>query len=117
MARYSRDYIGERRTCSIGIKLTPTEKQEFEAAAQALDVPLSTYLRDLCAQRKAKTTSTPATRRNPEAKAIMRELSAIGNNINQLAKHANTLDEMPSQAVLLTAIDRLKEAMAHILDL
>jgi hypothetical protein len=115
VARYSRDYIGERRTCSVGIKLTPTEKLEFEAAAQALDVSLSTYLRDLCANR------TPgigaASRRNPEAKAIMRELSAIGNNINQLAKHANTVDEMPSQAALLTAIDRLKEAMAHILEL
>ncbi len=115
MARYSRDYIGERRTCSVGIKLTPTEKLEFEAAASALDVSLSTYLRDLCAERSAK--MSPATRRNPEARAIMRELSAIGNNINQLAKHANTVDEMPSQAALLTAIDRLKEAMAHILDL
>ena len=38
MARYSRDYIGERRTCSVGIKLTPTEKLEFEAAARALDL-------------------------------------------------------------------------------
>jgi hypothetical protein len=115
VARYVRNYIGERRTCSVGIKLTPTERLEFEAAANALGMTLSVYLRDLCAKRSANVASV--IRRSPEAKAIMRELSAIGNNINQLAKHANTVDEMPSRAVLLTAIDRLKEAMAHILEL
>jgi hypothetical protein len=94
--------------------LTPTERLEFEAAAKALDVSLSTYLRDLVAKRLP---AVGAGRRSPEAKAIMQELSAIGNNINQLARHANTVDEMPARAVLLTAMDRLKKAMAHVLDL
>jgi hypothetical protein len=42
-----------------------------------------------------------ATRRNPEAKALMRELelvgrelSAIGNNLNQLARHLNSTGDL-----------------------
>jgi hypothetical protein len=30
-----------------------------------------------------------ATPRNPEVKALMRELSAIGNNLNQIARELN----------------------------
>ena len=116
MARYDRNYIGERRTRSVGIKLTPTERQEFETAANALGVPLSAYMRDLCVKR-SPTAAAPALRRSPQNKALLNELSAIGNNVNQLAKHANTVDELPALPVLLAAMEAVKKAMAHVLEL
>jgi mobilization protein NikA len=114
MARYEQNYAGERRSYLLGIKLTPTEKRTFKAAADAKDVPLSTYVRDYCLKRSRK---HEAPRRNPEFKALLHELSAIGNNLNQLARHANTSHEMPSRMALAGALDKLKEAMGHVLDL
>jgi uncharacterized protein (DUF1778 family) len=114
MARYQKNYVGERRTRSLGIKLTPNERAEFEAAAEATGVPLSTYVRDLALKRAA---TVGAPRRNPQAKALLRELSAIGNNINQLARHANTRNELPTLLVLKAAMTTLREAMARVIEL
>src|SRR5277367_1647962 len=93
MARYEQSYVGERRTSSIGVKLTPTERTKLETAADAVGVPLSTYVRELCIRRSPQ--AVAAIRRNPEAKALLNELNAIGNNINQIAKYANTHGELP----------------------
>src|SRR5208282_3391455 len=98
MARYERTYAGEHRTRSVGVKLTPTERAELETAATAEGVPLSAYVRDLCLRRQP--TVVAATRRNPEAKALLFELSAIGNNLNQLARRANIHDELPERSEL-----------------
>jgi len=115
MARYEQNYEGERRTRSIGIKLTPTERAEFEAAAEEIGVPLSAYVRELAIKRSPQVAGM--VRRNPQAKALLREISAIGNNINQLARHANAQNELPSLSVLKTATAALRDALAHILEL
>lgn len=115
MARYERTFVGEHRTRSLGVKLTPSERAELEAAAVAEGVPLSTYVRELCLRRSP--TVVAATRRNPEAKALMFELSAIGNNLNQLARRANIHDELPERADLKAALDALKVVMARVLAL
>lgn len=115
MARYERTYTGEHRTRLIGIKLTPSEHGELAAAADADGVPISAYVRDLCLRRPA--TVVAATRRNPEAKALLYELNAIGNNLNQLARRANIHDAMPDRADLDAALEMLKRVMAHVLAL
>jgi hypothetical protein len=115
MARYEQTYAGEHRTRSLGVKLTPSERAELEAAAAAEGVPLSAYVRQLCLRRQS--TVVAATRRNPEAKALMFELSSIGNNLNQLARKANIHDELPDRADLKDALEALKTVMAHVLAL
>ncbi len=115
MARYEQTFTGERRTRSIGIKLTPSERAEFEAAAEAMGMPVSAYVRELAMKRSPQ--GAPMVHRDPQAKALLRELNAIGNNINQLARQANTQNEMPSLSALKTAMAALREAMAHIIDL
>jgi hypothetical protein len=115
MARYERTYAGEHRTRSIGVKLTPTERADLEAAAVAEGVPLSTYVRELCLRRSP--TVVAATRRNPEAKALMFELSAIGNNLNQLTRRANIHDALPERDELDATLAALKKAIARVLDL
>jgi hypothetical protein len=56
-------------------------------------------------------------RRNPEAKRLMYELSAIGNNLNQLARVANTVHAAPQEHELKAMIEILKAAMARVLAL
>ena len=115
MARYERTYSGEHRTRLIGVKLTPTEHAELEAAAGAEGACISAYVRELCLRRSP--TVVAATRRNPEAKALLFELSAIGNNLNQLARKAHIHDELPERADLKSALEALKVVMAHVLGL
>jgi hypothetical protein len=56
-------------------------------------------------------------RRNPQAKRLLHELSAIGNNLNQLARVANTKRQAPQEGELRAAIEVLKAAMARVLSL
>jgi hypothetical protein len=100
MARYERTFTGERRTEKVTLQLTPTERAELEDASQGQGAPnLSTYARELLFRRSAAVVA--ATRRNPEAKAIMEaldaaayELAAIGNNLNQIARALNTTGDL-----------------------
>ena len=95
MPRYERTYTGEYRTEVVTVKFTPSERRELEDAATQHGAPkLSIFVRELLFRRVP-------TRRNPEAKAIIdamnaagRELQAIGNNLNQIARHLNTTGEL-----------------------
>jgi hypothetical protein len=117
MARHRKTYTGERRTVHLGVQLTPTERAELEFAAAQAGARLSQYVRELCLRRSADATTVGGARRNPEAKRLMFELSAIGNNLNQLARVANTTRTAPQEAELRAAIEVLKATMAHVLAL
>jgi hypothetical protein len=115
MARYARADATERRTAFIGIQLTPSERDELDAAATKQGATVSAYTRECLFRRSAAIVA--ATRRNPEAAALMRELSAIGNNLNQIARQLNTTGEMRDPAMLDAALELLKPAMSRVLDL
>lgn len=115
MARYEQGYSGPHRTCSIGVKLTPDERAELEVAAKEQGAPLSTYVRELCLRRVP--VMVAGARRNPEAKALLYELNAIGNNLNQLARRSNIKDEPPPPDELHAALTALKAAIARVLAL
>src|SRR4051794_38235632 len=87
MARYDRAYAGERRTAPLRLQLTPSERASLEAAAAQQGASISAYAREQLFRRSAAIVA--GTRRNPEAAALMRELSAIGNNLNQIARYLN----------------------------
>ena len=115
MARYERSFSGEHRTRSVGIKLTPTERAELEAAASEHGARLSDYIRELCLRKQAPVVAS--TRRNPDAKALLFELSAIGNNLNQLVRKAHIHDELQARDDLKAVVEAVKRAMAKVLDL
>lgn len=92
MSRYARSYDGERRTELLGVKLTPTERAELDAAARQQGACTSTYARELLFRRSAAVIA--GTRRNPDAAEIARELSAIGNNLNQITRHMHVSGEL-----------------------
>lgn len=99
----------------MGIKLTPNERAGLEAAAAAQGAPLSAYIRALCLKRS--TSIVAAAGRNPEAKALLYELSAIGNNLNQLARRSHISGEPPAPDELEPALRALKAAIARVLAL
>jgi hypothetical protein len=131
LARYDRSYVGERRTVKRTVKFTPSEDQELEAAAALQGATLSDYTRELLFRRSAGVVA--ATRRHPEAAAVMRalddlghSLSANGNNLNQIAHHLNMRGELrdADPALLefalerhLEAVEQVKLAIARVLDL
>jgi uncharacterized protein (DUF1778 family) len=117
MARLRKTYTGERRTVHLGVQLTPSERAELEFAATAAGTGLSQFVREACFRRAAETSTVGGARRNPEAKRLMYELSAIGNNLNQLARIANTVRAAPQEEQLKTTIEILKATMAHVLSL
>jgi hypothetical protein len=99
MARYDRSYTGERRTEHIGFYVTPSEAAELDAGRTRRGATRSEYARELLFRRSAEIVA--GTRRNPEAAAIIRALdhaayqnSAVGNLLNQLARHGHTTGEL-----------------------
>jgi hypothetical protein len=117
MARHRKTYTGERRTVHLGVQLTPTERAELEEAAAQSGASLSQYVRELCLRRSDVAAAVGGARRNPEAKRLMYELSAIGNNLNQLTRVANTTHAAPHIDELRQAIEVLKATMARVLSL
>jgi len=115
MARYERTYSGERRTAFVGLHVTPSERAELEAAAAQQGANVSDYSRELLFRRSAAIVA--GTRRNPEAATLARELSALGNNLNQIARHANTTGELPDLELLDELIELIKDALSRVIAL
>jgi hypothetical protein len=115
MGRYAQHDASERRTARLSVKLTPTEQQALAAHAASQGATPSTFARELIFRRSAAVVA--ATRRNPEAAELLRELSAIGNNLNQLAHRANETRRIASENALLVALDLHRQAIARVLDL
>lgn len=123
MARYERSYTGERRTEGLRLKLTPSERAQLEAGATQWRAPtLSAYARELLLARSGRAAMLLARRRNPEARSIMEalyaaasELSAAGNNLNQIARHLNTTGDMRDWWELREALNMFEKGEAkHI---
>jgi ribonuclease D len=117
MARPKKTYTGERRSIHLGVQLTPSERAELQTAADASGASLSQYVREVCLRRSATPPAVGGTRRNPEAKRVLHELSAIGNNLNQLARVSNTVHAAPQLDELRTVTEVLKACLARVLAL
>ena len=128
MSRYERSYDGEHRTVKRSMKLTQTEASELDAEAERCGATWSDYTRDLLLRRSA---ARPNVGTNTPDAIIKRELensqhanNAVGNLLNQLARHANTTGELGLQrlseldeAIALTkrATDLYIAAILHVM--
>jgi uncharacterized protein (DUF1778 family) len=115
MARYERTYSGERRTAFVGLHLTPSERAELDSAAALQGANVSDYSRELLFRRSAAVVA--GTRRNPEAATLARELSAVGNLLNQIARHANATGELRDLETLDELLDLIKQALSRVIAL
>lgn len=116
MARYAKSYEGEKRSEPVTIKFTPSERAGLEKGAERVGArSLSEHARELCLRRGAAAQVVAGTRRNPDARALVKELASIGNNLNQLAKVANTNRAVPQQEELKSTTDLLKAALSRLI--
>ena len=85
------------------VYLSQMEEQQLNKALDATGLTASAYIRKLIMQREIRP-------RPPDEYAkLLRELSAIGNNINQLAYKANGLG-----VIHLAEVRRMREALEKI---
>jgi hypothetical protein len=118
MARYEQSYTGDRRTSALHVQLTTGERAEIETAARQAGVAsLSAYARLLLFHRLAEFELFASPQRHPDIRKLIFELSAIGNNLNQLARIANATRAIKTAAELAETTELLKAAIARVLSL
>ena len=77
--------MGERRTVMVAVRISPAESAVWRTKAAAAGVPLSALLRR--AMARTRTWTAPAAEAERER---IRQIVRIGNNLNQVARWANT---------------------------
>jgi hypothetical protein len=117
MARRKRSDKTPLRTAHLGVQLTTKEHGELKDAAKEAGTNLSTYARELLFRRYAAAAVVAEARRNPEAKELARELRAIGNNLNQVAREMNGTGMLRDWGELRDVIDQHKRAFARVIAL
>lgn len=109
----------EKRDKWVNIKVTEKERNEWQAFAQLKDKNLSDVLRQLIADEMGveirlenlpvKKKQVRASRKiNPE---LLRELAKIGNNLNQIARWANTYKSDADALEVVQALLSIQRAM------
>jgi hypothetical protein len=97
MARHKKTYSGERFTVKRTLQLTPSQAAELDAGAEQRRVRWSDFTRELLFRRFAEAGKVAGTRRDPQGAAVLRELNALGINLNQLMRHGHQTGELGEQ--------------------
>ncbi len=113
MARHKKAYAGEKLTAKVTFKLMPSERAALETGAAESGANLSQHTREVCLRGFGGAARVAGTRRNPASREIVNELSAIGNNVNQLTKHCNTAETAPQLQELRETMGILKAALSQ----
>ena len=95
----------ERRTAVVTARATAAESADWRAKAKAAGVPLSALIRRAMARTRTWTARAAEIERERT-----RQVSRIGNNLNQIARWANTHKEAIEAVEViahLVAIDRV----------
>ena len=102
--------MAERRSVEVHLRVSPAERAAWKAKAAAAGVSLSALLRQAIA--RTQTWTAPAMAVEGERS---RQIARIGNNLNQLARWANT-HASAIEAVRVTdrlrAVERALRALA-----
>ena len=96
--------VKEKRTAWVTVRVTQAEKKKFIAQAEAEEMSIGDFVRmRLNAPRVRKT-------KNERAKVL--QLARIGNNLNQLARWANTYKSSADSLQLLIRLQDIKEQLS-----
>ena len=98
----------ERRTRTVGVRVTEAEAEELQERAQAARLSMGAYLRRRALGQRVR---MAADRRLGAAE--LRELNRIGVNLNQMARAMNSGAAAP--AGTREAVERVGELVARLL--
>jgi hypothetical protein len=109
MARLKASAHQERRTAFAGTNLTPSERAEVERRAKMSGRRLSDFMRLVLLSDKPGAMPTPKLS-GEVGRQIAVELARVGNNLNQLAHHANATGSMPDRVALDAVLEEIVKA-------
>ena len=115
MAKVGRPRKGERerRSDHLNVRLTVVERAALDAEARWVGLPVSRYVRRLISKRR----SIEPSRVPVVSSAAITALNRVGNNLNQLARHANAKGNLaPVARHLDQALSRLEAAIDILLE-
>lgn len=92
MGRRSPTDSSERRTATVTVQVTPSERADLDERIKAAGVRLSEYARAALLGYQLQV-------RNLLTERALSELWAIGNNLNQIARHANRTEQIDPEEV------------------
>lgn len=97
----------DRRRHTLKITVTDGELEQVQQRAEAAGLTVSAY------GRQAMLASAPRAKRAATNAAAIRELTAIGNNLNQLARRANA-GRFPAQVEIEEALAELAATVERL---
>ena len=98
----------ERRTHTIGVRVTEAEAEELRERAQAARLSVAAYVRRRALGQRVRTAELRL------GAAELRELNRIGVNLNQMARALNS-GAVSSPAEIQEAVERVGELVAKLL--
>jgi hypothetical protein len=106
MGRRKQSDTSETYSATVTIQVTPSQRAELDKRAAAAGVRLSDYARAALLDFQLNV-------RSPLTERGIYELGAIGNNLNQLARRANTTEQIDPQE-LSDALRLWREVVARL---
>jgi len=104
----------EYKPATVSARLTWEEYKKLKDTCEKLNMTTSEYIRNLIVKAKSPTVNLKRLKEKCEGlKAISAEINRIGNNINQIARHANTRREL--DITILEKLVRIEEELNHLL--
>ena len=101
--------MAERRTVFVAARVSLAERADWLANAKAADVPLSDLLRQAMARTRTWTAPAVAVKRERTV-----QVARIGNNLNQLARWANTYAERAEAVEIIAHLVAIERAIAEL---
>jgi hypothetical protein len=96
------------RTVRVVIRYHAAEVTAVRERARICGAPLARYVRDVSLG------AIPRERRQRATDEAIRHLARIGNNLNQLAREANSADRFPMEARIDAAVDELRRVLVQL---
>lgn len=96
-----------KRRVSFVLRLSESEHSHLMKGVKSTGLPRETFIRSLILGY------IPKAKPPPDYYAMMRELHAIGNNLNQLAAKANATGHLDN-IIFQQEADRLRKSVQHI---
>ena len=106
------------KTNHIGIRATDAEKLDWELIAHAEGLKVSQLARDLLNNYSnscgSKSRSASLMRKARSRRELIRQVARIGNNLNQIARWANTYKGAAEATQVITSLARIESSLLEL---
>lgn len=109
---YAECAMSEKKELRLSMRISDDEKAALIRAAAMRNMNISDYIRYCCFVPDENNVMT--VEENENLARIVRELSAIGNNINQIARHINSRKESSDVLFIKHSIAKISTTIDEI---